>query len=78
MESRVVRLGGDQSITVEHEPDECAFCEAARHTNGSGIIFFEDGPCARRCVVETVFGLRAVVCSRVTRNEAFEEIGKLS
>ena len=82
MVTKIRKLGTPELIDVEHDPDECPFCEAARGVTGSGVIFLEAdgaGDEVQRVEIEMA-GDRtcAMLCRPVTRAEAEAELSESS
>lgn len=67
----------DQVIEVDVEEGDCEFCEAGRHANSPGVVFFErtDGMVQRTDVVN-VRGIQTMVCETVTVDHAKAELAQ--
>lgn len=77
--TKVRKFGTDQVVDVQHDDDECAFCEAARGVTGSGVIFLEAAGVVQRVEIEMA-GDRtcAMLCRTVTQAEAEAELSESS
>lgn len=68
--------GNAEPIEVEHEPDACAFCEAARRVRWSApgeVIFLEDGARVHRLECVHPGSPLVVMCEPSTREAAETE-----
>lgn len=79
MITRVRKLGEGPWVDVEHEADECIFCELARGgLKAAGeVIFFETeaGAVQRtECIAVVSDQLPAFFCVECSREEALQEI----
>lgn len=84
MVTKVRKLGTAEFLDVEHDTNDCPFCEAARSVTGSGVIFFEAEGFAwasaadvQRVEVEMAADRTCVMlCAPVTRAEAEAELSE--
>lgn len=79
MKTKIRKLGEQLYEEIEHDEDECPFCEAARTMvawSEGGVIFFENEKgTVQRCECLEMVGKMAVVdCRTTTREIAVIEI----
>ena len=80
--TKIRKLGAVEFLNIEHDVDDCPFCEAGRRVTGSGVIFFEaegfawaSGADVQRVEIEMAADRTCVMlCATVTRAEAEAEL----